>query len=99
MQAVNVTVAVFTTYWKSHYCCNHCSFSVNECQQLVYTHTSIYSNLILFYDSKYVTHSIESLHKLQGKRLVTMSVSLHTQTGSPFLTGHVLNTRTCFLDS
>ena len=36
----NVTVVVnFTTYWKFWCCCIHCSFSINECQWLVYTHT------------------------------------------------------------
>ena len=35
----NVTVVVFTTYWKFQCCCIHCLFGVNECQWLVYTHT------------------------------------------------------------
>ena len=34
----NSTVA-FTTYWKFWCCCIHCLFSINEYQQLVYTHT------------------------------------------------------------
>ena len=71
---------------------------INQGQQLVYTYTSNYSNLILFTDYKHVSHSIDSLTKLQSKRLVTMSVSLHTQIGSPCLTIQVLNTRVCFID-
>ena len=51
----------------------------SKCQWLVYNHTSIYYNLILFNDSKYVSHSIDSLYKLQSKRLVRMSVSLCTE--------------------
>ena len=36
----NVTVVVvFTTNWWFWCCCTHCPFSVNECQQLVCTHT------------------------------------------------------------
>ena len=33
------SIVAFTTYWKFWCCCIHCLFSVNECQQLVYTHT------------------------------------------------------------
>ena len=40
------------------------------------------SNLILFNDSKYISHSIDSMYKLQSKRLVTTSVSLLSQTES-----------------
>ena len=57
----------------------------------------IYSNLILFNDSKYVSHnSIDSLSKLQSKRLVTTSVSLGTQTGLCYLAIQVINTRVYF---
>ena len=35
----NSIVVVFTTYWNIWCCCIHCLFGVNECQQLVYTHT------------------------------------------------------------
>ena len=71
---------------------------INKCQWLVYTHTSIYSNLILFNDSKYISHSIDPLSKLQCKRLVTTWVSLHTQTRLHCLNIQVLNTRVCFID-
>ena len=54
------------------------------------SHTSIYSNLILFNESKYISHFpwlfVQIIEK--SKRLVTMSASLHSQTGSPCLTGH-----------
>ena len=42
--------------------------------------------------------SFNSMYKLQSKRLVTMSVSLCTQTGLYHLTIQVLNTRVWFLD-
>ena len=58
---------------------------------------SIYSTLILFNDSKYISHSIDSMHKLQSIKLLTMSVSLHTETGLHCLTIQVLNTRVCFI--
>ena len=61
---------------------------------------SIYSKLILATDSKHVLHFFDSLSKLQiqSKRLVTMSASLHTQTGLQCLTIQVLNTKVCFID-
>ena len=42
---------------------------INEGPQYFYTHTLIYSNLVLFTDSKYELHSLDSLYKLQSKRL------------------------------
>ena len=60
----------------------------------------IYSKLILVTDSKHVLHFLDSLSKLQiqSKRLVTVSASLHTQTGLQCLTIQVLNTKVCFID-
>ena len=58
---------------------------INEGPQLVFTHSSNYS-----LDS--------SMHKLQCKRLVMFSVSLHTQIGLYNLTIQVLNTRVYFID-
>ena len=60
---------------------------VNEYQQIVCTHTSIYSQLTL---------DIHTANTEQ--RQVTMSASLCTQNGSPNLTIEVLNTRVCFID-
>ena len=71
---------------------------INEGPHHVYTHTPIYSNLVLFTDAKYELHSIDSLYKLQSKRLVTTSVSLQTQTELLYLTSQILNTRVWFLD-
>ena len=61
-------------------------------------HTSIYSNLVLFNDSKYMYHvSTDSMpnSQIQSKILVTMSTSF-----SPLkwdLTIQILNTRVCFI--
>ena len=71
----------------------------NENPQLVYTHASIYSNLILINDSnysKYVLHSIDPLYELES-RLVTLSSSLCTQTGIRCLIIHVLNIKSQLL--
>ena len=63
------------------------------------SHTSIYSKLILFTDSKHVLHFLDSLSKLQiqSNRLVTMSASLHIQTRLHYLIIQVLNIRVCFM--
>ena len=53
--------------------------------------------LVIISDSKYLSHSIDSLSKLQSKRLATTSVSLYTQTGSPCLASHILNKRASFI--
>ena len=42
--------------------------------------------------------SFNFMYKLQSKRLVMMSASLHIQTRLYCLTIQVLNTRVCFLD-
>ena len=56
--------------------------------------------MLYFLRSKHILHSIDSLAKLkiQSKRLVMMSASLHTQTGLHYLTIQVLSTRVYFLD-
>ena len=66
----------------------------------LHSYISIYSNLILFADSKHVLHFLDTMFKLQiqSKRLVTTSVSLCTQTGLHCLTIQVLNIRVCFMD-
>ena len=51
-----------------------------------------------FLRPKHISHSIDSLSKLQSKRLVATSASLHIQTGLHCLIIHVLNTRACFRD-
>ena len=64
-----------------------------------HSHISIYPILILFTNSKHVLYSLDPFSKLwiQSKRLVTISVSLCTQTGSHYLTIQVLNTIVCFI--
>ena len=64
----------------------------------LHSHITIYSNLILFNDSKHELHSINFLSNLQSKRLVTTSASLCSQTGLHCLIIQVLNTRVCFID-
>ena len=66
----------------------------------LHSYISIYSELILFTDSKHELHSIDSSYKLQiqSKRLVTILVSYHTKTGLCCLTIQVLNIRACFID-
>ena len=64
----------------------------------LYTYISHLFDLILVTDSKYVLHSLDSLYNLQSKRLVTISVSLHTQTGLCHLTIQALHPRVWFLD-
>ena len=54
--------------------------------------------MLYFLRAKHILHSNDSLYKLQSKRLVTMSVSLCTQTGLHCLTIQILNTRGCFID-
>ena len=56
--------------------------------------------MLYFLRPKHTLHSIDSLSKLQiqSKRLVTTSASLHTQTGSPCLICHILNTRIWIID-
>ena len=53
----------------------------------------VISNLL----HKHELHSIDSLYNLESKRLVTMSVSLCTQTGLHCLAIEVLNTSVCFI--
>ena len=61
---------------------------------LIYSFTlSLY-----FLRPKHISHSIDSLSKLHGKRPVTTSASLCIQTGLPILTIQVLNTKVCFID-
>ena len=54
--------------------------------------------MLYFLRSKHTSHSIDSLSKLQSKWLVTMSVSLRTQTGLHHPIIQVLYTRVCFID-
>ena len=50
----------------------------------------------LLFDTKFI--SLAQTHiTFQKQRLLTMSVSLHTQTGSPSLTIQIINTRVCFI--
>ena len=72
---------------------------VNESNNLFsLSHICIYSQLILFTDYKLVLYFLDSLCKLQSKWLVTMSVSLHTQTRLHCLTIQVLKAKVWFLD-
>ena len=48
--------------------------------------------------SKHIVYFLHSRYKLQSKRLVTVLVSLHTQTRLHNLTIQVLITRVCFID-
>ena len=64
----------------------------------LHSYIPIYSKLILLTDSKHEPHFHDSMHKLQSKRLVTTSLSFHTQTGLHHLTIQVLNTRVHFID-
>ena len=89
----NLTVVDFTTYWKFQCWCIHCLFSVNECQWLVYTHTSpfiqtwyclLIPNICITFEWLFVQFTNSK------RRLVTMSVSLCTRTGVCCLTIQVL---------
>ena len=44
---------------------------INQCPQLAYTHASIYSNLILFNDSKYMYRISMTLHPIYEYRAKT----------------------------
>ena len=79
------SIVAFTTNWKFWCCCIHCLFCVNEYQRLVYTHTFPFI-------PKYVLcfHWLYAL--FMNTRLVTMSVSLRTQTVLRCLIIQVLNT-------
>ena len=97
------SIVVFTTYWKFRCCCIRCLFGINECQQLVYTFILPFiPNMILFSDSNDTTVSITfplTYAQLMNTRLVTMSASLHTQTGLHCLTIQVLHTWVWFLNA
>ena len=58
-------------------------------------HPLIPIKYILFTNSKHELYPIDFMYKLQSKRL---SASLCTQTGLPYLTIQVLNTRVHFID-
>ena len=88
------SIAVFTTNWKFWCCCIHCLFGVNECQQFIYTHTFPFIPTWQIY----VSHFCWLDAQLMNTRLVTMSVSLRTQTGLRCLIIQVLNTRVLFLN-
>ena len=81
-----------TTNWKFWCCCIHGLFGVNEYQRLVYTHTFPFI-------PKYVLcfHWLYAL--FMNTRLVTMSVSLCTQTVLHCLIIQVLNTWVWFLNA
>ena len=57
------SIVVFTTYWKFWCCWIHCLFGVNECQQLVCTHTFpfipnwYYLTILKIYMSHWITLS------------------------------------------
>ena len=98
---LTVTEVVFTTYWKSQCCYIHCLFCVNECQWLVYTHIFpfIPNWCYLMIPNTYNTFEWLFVQFTDSKqRLVTMSVSLCTQTGLCHLTIQVLNITVYFLN-
>ena len=84
-----IVLCNLTKLYLASFCCySNLHFHPVWIQQVFAHIESFYSNLILFTNSRYELHFIDSLYKLQilSKRLVTMSASLHSQTGSPCLT-------------
>ena len=85
----------FLSMWLlRHSCCsNSPNIHGSKSNKYLHTHHPFYYLIPNMY---YI--SLHTLYKLQSKRLVTMSVSLHTQTGLHHLPIQVLNTRVCFID-
>ena len=91
------SIVAFTTYWKFWCCCIHCLFGVNECQQLVYTHTFPFIPTWHKFQIQ-VSHFCWLDAQFMNTRLVKMSASLHTQTVLHCLIIQVLNTRVWFIN-
>ena len=100
---VDVTVLVFTTYRKSQYCWSSIFpgtsvlMDVDKLFPLAHFHL-LQIDIIYCFQTWITSHWLFVQLQIQSKRLVTMSVSLCTQTGLHHLTVQVLNTRICFLD-
>ena len=70
--------------------------NVNDLFTLIHSH--LFQLDIIYWFQTWITfHWLFVQLQIQTKRVVTMLVSLHTQTGSPCLTSHVLNTTACFI--